>query len=61
MDSFYLYLLIYLVIGMMLWEVAPQTMSRFMPRDQRTHKYTWRFSTFLATTLFWPLALLQRR
>lgn len=61
MNTLYLWILGYFVVGMLLWEFAPQTMNRFMPRDHRTHKLKHQFSTFIAITIFWPLALLQRR
>lgn len=61
MESIYLYILGYIVAGVAMWDLAPQAMTRYMPRNPRTHKYSPKFSSYLAITLFWPLALLQRR
>jgi hypothetical protein len=61
MDSIYLYILGYLVAGIAMWDLAPQAMTRHMPRHPRTHKYTPKVSSFVAITIFWPLALIQRR
>jgi len=59
MYDFLAYLTLYIFLGLLLWLRFPQQLGRTMPRDAKTHRYTPKFSTFLAVTLLWPLALLH--